>query len=142
MLYRKKLILICILAIWPFATSVDAQEVQLIANLDIQADSLSASDVKDIFLGEKTLWDDGGKITFFISNEKAAHNAFLKNYVGKSASQFNKIWRQRIFGGRGKAPKSSDSDKEMIRLVSKTKGSIGYVSAGADIGGVKKLSLK
>lgn len=142
MLYLKDLILLCLLVIVPLATHANAQDIKLIANPDVQVDALSAADVKNIFLGKKTNWDNGAKITFFISEETATHKAFLKSYVGESAARYKKIWRRRVFSGRGKAPKSSSSDKEMVDLVSKNSGAIGYVSAQSDAGRSKILSVK
>ncbi len=142
MLHLRKSILLCLLAMLPLTTPAEAQEVKLIAHPDVQTDSLSASDVKDIFLGKKSRWDNGGKITFFISKEPAIHSAFLKSYIGQSAVQFTRNWRRCVFGGRGKAPKSSSNNREMVNLVAQTSGAIGYVSEGTITDKVKTLSLK
>lgn len=149
MLYFINLLLFCLLAIIPLATSANAQglnqnnkrDIKLIANSDVQQETLSTSDVKNIFLGKKIRWKSGARITFFISEEKSVHKAFLKTYIGKSAAQYQKIWRSRLFGGSGKAPKFSGNDQEMVTAVSQTSGAIGYISAGADIGKAKILSV-
>lgn len=140
--HLKTTILLFLLVVFSLAASVDAQDIKLIANPDVKTDSLSSSDVKDIFMGKKNRWDDGSKITFFTSKEVGTHEAFLKSYVGKSSTQYRKFWRNKVFAGKGMSPKSSGSDQEMVKLVAGTGGAIGYVSAGVDLGTVKTISVR
>jgi hypothetical protein len=46
-----------------------------------------------------------------------------------------------VFTGKGSMPKSFASDAEILKYVAKTPGAIGYVSAGADAAGVKKIAV-
>ena len=141
MLKARKTVMLLLLAVFLFAPAASAQSVVLVASPDVPVDSISASDLKNIFLGKKTSWDNGGKITFF-TNGGAAHDAFLKDYVGKSPSQFSTFWKKQVFTGKGKMPDTAGSDQDMVTMVAGTGGAIGYVSAGADINGLKAIAVK
>jgi ABC-type phosphate transport system substrate-binding protein len=130
-------------AIFIIAPSVNAQDVVLIASSNVMVNgSISASDVQNIFLGKKTTWDDGNKITFITLNDGTTHETFLKNYIGKSSSQYKTFWKKQVFTGKGKMPESVDSDQDMVKAISGTTNAIGYVSAGTDIGSAKNLPVK
>ena len=142
MMIRKSFVLALLIAVFFCASLVSAQDVKLIANADVPVNAISASDVKNIFLGKKSSWDNGSKITFFTTDDSAVHETFLKDYVGKSPSQFQTFWKKQVFTGKGKMPLTSANDQEMVSQVAGTGGAIGYVSAGADVDGAKTLSIQ
>jgi ABC-type phosphate transport system substrate-binding protein len=142
MLNIVKLFFVFLLAVFYDVSSVTAQDVVLIKNADVTISSLSPADVENIFLGKKTDWGNGSKIKFFINGETATHETFLKNYVGKSSSQFQTFWKKQVFTGKGQMPKSAGNDQEMVSNVTSTSGSIGYVSAGVDLGSAKTISVQ
>jgi ABC-type phosphate transport system substrate-binding protein len=119
-----------------------ADGVVIVANKDVPASSLAADNVKEIFLGKKTTWDNGDKIVFVVQDRTDACDAFLKAYVKKSASQYDNYWKKQVFTGKGKAPQSFSSDKELVDYVSNTPGAVGYVSSGADTGNTKTISVQ
>ena len=71
-----------------------------------------------------------------------AHEAFLKEYVGKSDDDLQQYYRTLVFSGKGIEPKTLASDAAVIAFVSMSKGVIAYVSASAIPMGVKKLTVK
>lgn len=119
-----------------------ADGVILVANEDVPVSSLTEYDVKQIFLGNKTTWEDGPKIVFAIQDETDAGKVFLKTYVRKSESQYKNYWKKRVFTGKGKKPASFSSDDEVIDFVTQTSGAVGYVTSGAATGDAKPLSIQ
>lgn len=119
-----------------------AGDLVLIGNPSLRESTLRKKDVKNIYLGKKRVWKDGTKIVFAIQTEKDLLKLFLKEYVGKSPSQYDNFWRNRIFSGKGSSPLTFDGNQEMINFVSKTKGAIGYVSAGSNLEDIKTISVK
>lgn len=127
--------------LWPMLSLAD--EVVFIANTDIPVSSLTRDEVKRIFLGKKTAWeDDGGKIVFAVQKKTDASTLFFTKYVGKSLYQYSIYWKKRVFTGKGKAPLTFPSDLELAAFVSKTPGAIGYVSAGTPIENVKTILVR
>ena len=72
----------------------------------------------------------------------AAHEAFLREYLGKTDSALQTYYRSLVFTGKASMPKTVASDAEVVAFVVKTKGAIGYVSAGAVAPGTKTLEVK
>jgi len=107
--------------------------------------SVSASDLKQMFLGKKKSWANGDKVVLVILKDGAAHDSFMSNRVGKSPSQFLSFWKKLVFTGKGVMPKQASSEAELLQIVASTKGAIGYVSEGASgslPGGVSKVTVK
>ncbi len=118
-----------------------AGNVKIIANPSVKADSISASELKSIFLGEKGSLSDGSRVEPVISRGGSAHEAFLKEYLGKSDSDLQNYYRSLVFTGKGSMPKAIASDSELAEYVAKTRGAIGYVSSDTNAEGVKTLTV-
>ena|SRR5687768_15026372 len=116
-----------------------ASDVQVIGNASVPAE-LTAADLKEIFLGNKTA-AGGGPVVPVLSSG-AAHDAFLKAYVGKTDQGLKTHFKSLVFTGQGSMPKSLASDADVVKYVSATKGAVGYVSASADVAGAKKIAVK
>lgn len=136
----KKLFL-CLVAAAALGAPLAAADVQLIANPDVSVSELSAGDVRDIFLGSKTAVGGGAVEPVFVE-AGAAHQLFLKTYLAKSDAALRNHFKALVFTGKGVQPKTFDSDAEVVRYVSRTRGAIGYVSGGADMSAVKKIQVK
>jgi len=119
-----------------------AGSIKIIANPSVKADSISANEIKSIFLEEKNSLSDGSRVEPVIEKGGPAHEAFLKDYLDKSDSALQTYYRSLVFTGKGSMPKSVGSDAEMAAFVAKTKGAIGYVSEGAAAEGAKTLAVK
>lgn len=119
-----------------------ADGVVIIANMDVPVNSLTADAVKQIFLGNKTAWENGEKIVFVVQDRTDAGDDFLETYVKKTASQYENYWKRQVFTGKGKAPRSFSSDQELVRFVARTPGTVGYISSGADTGKTKIISVQ
>jgi ABC-type phosphate transport system substrate-binding protein len=116
-------------------------EVQVIAHPGIAVAELTADDLKDIFLGTKTAVG-GSAVEPVFEQTGAAHEAFLKTYLGKSDVALRNYFKTLVFTGKGAQPKAFASDAEVLKYVATTKGAIGYVKASADTAGAKKILVK
>jgi ABC-type phosphate transport system substrate-binding protein len=141
MLKKRDSLLIALLAICS-AVSVFAGDVKVIANASVGPSSVSADELKGVFLATKTSLSDGSHVEPVLEKGGPTHEAFLKEYIGKTDSAFETYYRSLVFTGKASMPKTTASDADMIAYVAKTKGAIGYVSAGADTAGVKTLDVK
>ena len=103
----------------------DAQEIMVIAHKG-RAVSLSKEEVKQIFLGQKTLWDDNTAIHFVVYTEENSYNAFLKSFIKKSPTQFTNYWKKRVFTGKGIMPKMFKDAQKVLEFVSNTEGAISF----------------
>ena len=118
-----------------------AQVVKVIANSSVQADSISAGDLKSVYLEEKSSLPGGGHVEPVLAKGGPAHEVFLKQVLGRTDSDLQLYYRSLVFTGRGSIPKTLDSDQAVVAYVAKTRGAIGYVSTSTNADGVRTLDL-
>ena len=137
---RAVFVLIAVLGYAAQPAASGAADFKVVANPSVKASQISVDDLKGVFLATKTSLD-GTDVEPVLEKGGAAHEAFLKD-LGKSDAALSTYYRSLVFTGRGSMPKMFASDAEVIEYVSKTKGAIGYVSAGANAAGTKTLDVK
>lgn len=115
--------------------------VKVIVNSSVNADTISAEEIKRIFLEENTSLADGSHVEPVLEKSGAVHEAFLQEYVGRTDDDLQSYYRALVFTGRGSMPKELSSDAEVVAYVARTRGAIGYVNAAFNVEGVKTLSI-
>lgn len=126
-----------------FATvALQAAEIKVIANPSVGASSVSTEELKGVFLATKTSLSDGSHVEPVLEKGGPTHEAFVKEYLGKTDAALQTYYRGLVFTGKASMPKTVASDAEVVAYVAKTKGAVGYVSAGAGTAGVKTLEVK
>jgi TonB family protein len=118
-----------------------AGSVRIIANPSVKAEAISASEVKSVFLEERNSLRDGTHVEPVLLKGGSAHEAFVKDYLGKSDDALQNYYRTLVFTGKGSMPKALHSNEEVVAYVAKTRGAIGYVSSTAPVDGVKTLAV-
>jgi hypothetical protein len=136
-----KLLLFAVAMMAAIVPTFSAAGIQVVANPSVHAASVSADDLKAVFLGNKKALPDGSNVEPVLAESGAAHDAFLKDVLGKSDQALRNYFKTLVFTGKGSMPKSFASDAEIIKYVAKTPGAIGYISASADAAGVKKIAI-
>jgi ABC-type phosphate transport system substrate-binding protein len=117
-------------------------DIKVIANPSVGASSVSADELKGVFLATKSSLSDGSHVEPVLLKSGAVHEAFLKDYVGKSDSALETYYRSLVFTGKGSMPKTLGTDAEVVTYVEKTKGAIGYVAAATATSSAKVLEVK
>ena len=124
------------------AGSAPGADVKLIANASVKVSEVSAEEIKNIFLETRTSLSDGSRVQPALLRTGPAHAAFIKQFIGRSDAALETYYRSLVFTGRGLIPPAFASDADMAAYVAKTKGAIGYVSANADVSGVKVIEVR
>ncbi len=124
------------------AARASAAEVKIIANSSVGASSLSAEDLKSVFLVNKTSLKDGSHVEPVLEKEGPVHETFLKEFIGRSNAAMQTYYRSLVFSGKSSMPVMFASDAEVVAYVAKTKGAIGYVGSDTATAGVKVLEVK
>ena len=120
--------------------SAVAGDVKVIANPSVKVESISARELKSLYLGEKSSIH-GTRVEPVIERRGPAHEAFLRDYLGQTDDELQKYYEALVFTGRGSMPKTVSSDAEVVAYVAKTRGAIGYVGTGASVEGVRTLAI-
>jgi ABC-type phosphate transport system substrate-binding protein len=138
---RKSILAVLSFCLFLGCNVAKSQEVIVIANKSVKANDVSASDLRDVFNGDKSSLSDGSHVVPVTLKGGPVHEAFLKKYVGKGDAAFRAAWRSLVFAGSASMPKTFDTESAMVEYVAATPGAIGYV--GKDPGEtVKKLAVK
>lgn len=117
----------------------------VVVNAGLGVAELSKDDLEGMFEGKKANWPSGAKVVLVIQPDAAAHESFLKAYVGKSPAQFATAWKKIVFTGKAAAPVNAKSDAEVVEAVAKSAGAVGYISdpaAAAGKAGVAVVTVK
>ena len=140
MTFSKALLVTAIVGVLE-AYAAQGADLKVIANPSVSVSSLSADELKNVFLVTKTLLSDC-HVEPVLEKSGTTHEAFLKQYLGKTDSALNTYYRSLVFTGKAFMPKMLGSDEEVAAYVAKTKGAIGYVSAAASTPGTKEISVQ
>lgn len=130
-------------ALWICLSAVAlGSDLRVIANPSVKVSVVSSEDLRGVFLATRTVLPDGSHVEPVLLKSGAVHETFVRQYVGKSNSALETYYRSLVFTGKALMPKSLGSEEQVVGYVAKTKGAIGYVSAGAPISGVKVLDVR
>lgn len=103
-------------------------------------DSISANQVRDIYLNRSQQLPDGQRATpFELQAGNGARTEFHDKITGRNDAQLKAFWSQQVFTGRGQPPQELTSDTAMKASVAATPGSIGYIDASQVDGSVKVI---
>jgi ABC-type phosphate transport system substrate-binding protein len=119
-----------------------AADIKVIANSSVGAASVSSDELKGVFLATKSSLSDGSHVEPVLLKSGPVHEAFLKDYVGKSDSALETYYRSLVFTGKGSMPKAFATDADVVAYVEKTKGAIGYVGTATATASAKVLDVK
>jgi ABC-type phosphate transport system substrate-binding protein len=128
MKYMTAALMFILLSVGTLALAAD---YVLITGNENPVSELSAKDVKNIYLGKKTVWDDGSHITVFTNTVSNVNAIFMKEIVRKTPQQYSTYWKKSLFTGTGLPPRDFSSDAEVKSAVAAKPGSIGYISPSA-----------
>lgn len=124
------------------ALDASAAGVKVIANSSVAASSISADDLRSVFLEARNSLSDGTHVQPVLKRGGTVHTAFVRDYLDKSDAALQIYYRSLVFTGKGSMPKEVSSDAEVVSYVSRTKGAIGYVSSESESAGTKTLEIK
>jgi hypothetical protein len=115
--------------------------LKVIANPSLTASSVSASELKAVFLMTKTSLN-GSRVEPVLEKGGATHDAFLTRYLGKTDAALSIYYRSLVFTGKAFMPKTLESDADVADYVAKTKGAVGYVKSDTNTPGAKEITVK
>jgi ABC-type phosphate transport system substrate-binding protein len=97
----------------------------------------------DAFLKKTTEWPDGETMKpVDLAPASPVRGRFSEEVLHRSVAEVKGYWQQRIFSGRDTPPPELDSDDEVVQYVLKHRGGVGYVSAGAALGGARVVGVR
>lgn len=104
--------------------------------------TINKSLLSKMLLKTQTTWSGGVRV--MPTDQRASsrvRDAMSRAVHGRSAMAIKSWWNQQIFAGKGVPPPELASDAKVIAYVMANPGAIGYVSADANVGDVKVVSV-
>jgi TonB family protein len=141
MKFSQRLLGAATVVVFAIASPSHASDIKVIANSSVRADTISAAELKRIFLKEKISLADGTHVEPVFEKGGLIHETFLQEYLGVSDDDLQNYYRTLLFTGRGSIPKAFASDAKVVAYVARTRGSIGYVSNTSNAEGVNTLVI-
>lgn len=124
----KLTILFLIAILYVSLASADNKEFVVIGTSELSPQSLSRSEVVDIYMGRmKRLKNGTYLIPVDIQTENPMRSGFYHELMDKNLSEINSYWARLVFTGRGVPPRQAESVDEIIEIIKHNKGAIGYV---------------
>jgi ABC-type phosphate transport system substrate-binding protein len=105
-----------------------AQDVIIVTCKDTTVSQITASQLRDIFTGTRSRFDDGTRAIPVVLKGGPAHEVFLRKHIGEAPDEFRTRWRKAVFIGQGSMPKEFTSEAALLDYIAVTPGAIGYVS--------------
>ena len=145
MRHRTKIALFClILSVSSFLIIkiANAEKILVIVNKSVTTTTLSKTTIADIYKNKKSRWNNGDRIFVVILKSGSICDAFAKDILSMTQARLINVWKKVIFTGVGTPPRIVKNEKELVELVSTTKGAIGYIGLTTPHDNVKVVSVK
>ena len=125
----------------PASASVDS--IAIIVNQSNPVENLSAPDLRKIFLGERSHWPNGRRITLvMLAAGQPERKAMLREIYHMSESEFNNHFIQGLFTGEVfLSPKALANAAEVRKFVFNVPGAIGFLRASDADASVKVVRV-
>lgn len=124
-------------------TAAQGDEVDIIVNKSNNIPDLTIGDAKKIFLGEKTTWPNGKRITILMLAQGQPERAVvLRDIYKMSEGDYSKYFLQAAFTGKVTAPpKEVSSGSQVKQFIADNPGAIGYIKV-SDVDETTKVVLR
>lgn len=119
------------------------QAVAIIVNQSNPVENFSFDDLRKIFLGERSHWPNGRRITLvMLDPSQPERKAVLRDIYGMNEKDLNNHFIQGVFSGAVfVSPKNLATPPDVLRFVFNVPGAIGYVRASDVDSTVKVLRI-
>ena len=127
-----------------FSASPAAEDsVAIIVNQSNPVENLSAAELRKVFLGERSHWPNGRRITLvMLAPGQPERKAILREIYHMNESEFNNHFIQGLFTGEVfVSPKALASAAEVRKFVFNVPGAIGYLKASDADSSVKVVRV-
>src|SRR5260370_5410774 len=85
-----------------------ADDIKIVANSSVRPDSITLTGLRRVFLEGKRSLSDGSHVEPVLAKSGAAHEMFLRQYIGKSDDELRTFYRTLVFTGTGCHAEVSD----------------------------------
>ncbi len=135
-----KKILLCLSIFILLSISSNAQ-IAVIANKSVPESSVSKSELLDLYSGDIKWWGNGDPVIIFDLKKNDDVKKDFYSFIGKTPSRMKTIWMKKMLSGEGDPPDALETENDMLSVVAKTQGAIGFVSLDIIDNSVKTIAI-
>jgi hypothetical protein len=117
----------------------DNSEYAIIANKDVQGNSISIAALKGIYLREVRTWSNG---TAIMPVDLTSESSFYQSLFGKSYSQMQAYWLNMRVKYNLSFPISKKDPESAKKVIAENKGAIGFIKSEDVDDRVKVLKIE
>ncbi len=115
----------------------------VIVHPDNPVDAVERKFLADAFLKKLVRWPHQQIIQpVDLDPDTPIRRRFSAEVLSRSVAAVKSYWQQLIFSGRDVPPPELSSEDDVVEYVRRHPGAIGYVSANADVSGVKVVKVR
>jgi len=117
-------------------------EIIMIVNKNVRMDTIEPSSIANIYFGNKTKWPDGQTIHVVMLKKGKTHDLFVNKILRSTPSKLKSYWKKVVFTGIGIRPRIFRNEADVVKYISTTKGTIGYIDDSVSHDIVKVIKIK
>ena len=117
-------------------------QVVIIASPELKINSISKSDVHEIFTGATADLRSGAHVKPVLLKKGPVQDEFLSTFIGVTENQFRSDWVSLLFAGKMYLPPTLDLETGVIDFVAHHPTAIGYIHKATPHKGVVVLTVK
>ena len=111
------------------ASASASADFHVVVHSKLKRSQISKDELRDIYLGNRTHWEDGKRIRAAQVDLPTVTEEFSMVILNLSVFQFESHWRRKLFSGQGLPPKKLMDDAAVISFVARNKGAIGFIKS-------------
>lgn len=135
--FLKLLVVVALVPAFAFGN-----DFKVVASIDFKDNQISKKELADLYLGNIERIEDRFVVQKAQGPLTSKHmEKFLSDVLGMTSRDYVSHWKVKLFSSRGRAPKTLQSDEEVVFYLHATPQSLGIVSPGAPIGNIKVLTV-
>ncbi|MPY22854.1 hypothetical protein FM037_03925 [Shewanella psychropiezotolerans] len=105
-------------------------ELLVVVSRESRVDSLTKSEVVDLFMGRYVNFPNGDKAKVFdLAPKSEIKGLFYQRLVNRTEAQIDAYWARLLFSGRNTPPKKTESPGQLIHEIMSSSHAIGYISS-------------
>lgn len=108
--------------------NISTAQVAVIANKSVPVDEISATQLLDFYTGETRFWGNKEPVIVYDLEPKGKIKKTFYKFLGKSTARMKSIWMKNMLSGEGGPPQAISTEQELLKVISNTKGSVGFIS--------------
>ena len=130
----KSLLITILLILFPFqskAEEINSSEKYyiVISNQNHFTGQMDQRALRGFFTLKRTVWPNGHAVQIITLNtDSSKHRRFIEDELKLFNYQVKRIWDRQIFSGSALTPIEVNDFEELIRKITSTPGSIGYIA--------------